>query len=270
MKKIKKAFIAIRELIREPAIINYLIDENSVWQRKVAKKYNLPKGLPQIQPTDLFADFSDNLKYISFLGGVSLATDIVLLKGLCRRFKDATYFEIGTWRGETVSNVTDVAKECYTMKLTKKQLTDRGFPEKYYHAHAYFSRNLSNVTHIEEDSMLFDFAGLNKKFDVIFIDGDHHYEYVKSDTEKVFEHLIHENSIIVWHDYAFNPEKVRFEVMQGILDGMPKELHKNIYHVANTQCAIFIRGDFKSTKLEQYQNPKLIFEISLKSKLVDS
>src|SRR5690606_41176729 len=65
-----------------------------------------------------------------------------------------------------------------------------------------------------------------------------------SDTENVFKHLIHENSIIVWHDYAYNPEKVRFEVMQGILDGIPKKFHSNIYHVANTMCA-----DRKSTRL---------------------
>lgn len=268
MKKIEKALYALKEIIRKPSVLNTIIDENSAWQRRVAKKYNLPRGLPQIQPNDLFPDFSDSLKSISFLGGVSLATDISLLKWLCRKFENASYFEIGTWRGESVCNVADVAAECYTLRLSKKQLMERGFPEIYADAHAFFSKGLPNVTHLEDDSLHFDYAGLNKKFDVIFIDGNHHYDYVKADTENVLRHLVHENSVIVWHDYAFNPEKVRFEVMQGILDGMPKELHPNIYHVANTQCAVFIKGDFKTSKLELYQDPKIVFEVELKSKPV--
>lgn len=268
MEKIKKAYYAIKEIIREPSVLNHIINENNAWQRRVNQKYKLPKGLPQIQPTDLFPDFSDSLKFISFLGGVSLATDISLLKWFCRKFENASYFEIGTWRGESVANVADVAAECYTLRLSKKQIIKLGLPEKYADAHAFFSKDLPNVTHLEDNSLFFDYAGLNKKFDVIFIDGSHHYKYVKSDTEKTFQHLVHENSIVVWHDYAFNPEKVRFEVMQGILDGTPKEFHDNLYHVANTQCAVFIKGDFKSNTLEQYKDPRLVFEVELKSKMI--
>lgn len=268
MKKLKKTFSAIKEIIRNPYVLNYILDENNTWQRKVNEKYKLPSGLPQIQPTDLFPDFSEKLHSISFLGGVSLATDLSLLKWFCRKFENASYFEIGTWRGESVANVADVAAECYTLRLSKRELMDRGFPEKYADAHAFFSKKLPNVTHLEGDSLNFDYAGLNKKFDVIFIDGNHHYEYVKADTENVWKHLVHENSIIVWHDYAFNPENVRFEVMQGILDGIPKEFHPNIYHVANTQCAVFVKGNFKPKTLKLYQNPKLVFEVELKSKSI--
>src|SRR5690606_42150278 len=87
-----------------------------------------------------------------------------------------------------------------------------------------------------------------------------------SDTENVFKHLIHENSIIVWHDYAYNPEKVRFEVMQGILDGIPKKFHSNIYHVANTMCAIFIKGDFEPEGFEFYKKPEVTYDVKLKVK----
>ena len=263
MKKIKKAFSAIKEIIRKPSLINLILDENEVWQRKVTEKYNLPNGLPQVQLNDLFPDFSETLNSFSFSGGGSLPTDIALLKSLCRKFENAAYFEIGTWRGESVRNVADVAKECYTLNLSKQQMLNLGLSEKYADAHAFFSKGLPNVTHLHGDSRIFDYAGLNKKFDVIFIDGNHHFDFVKSDTEKVFEHLVHENSIVVWHDYAYNPEKVRFEIMSAILDGMPKELHSNLYHAANTMCAIFIRGNFPVKYLDPFENPTVKYKVEI-------
>lgn len=268
MKKIKKLIQAIKEIVKQPSLLNLVINENKVWQRKVIEKYNKPNGLPQVQLTEFFSDFSEELASFSFMGGGSLPTDIALLKSLCRKFEDASYFEIGTWRGESVRNVADVAKECYTLNLSKQQMLDLGLPEKYADAHAFFSKGLPNVIHLEGDSRYFDYAGLNKKFDVVFIDGNHHFDFVVSDTKKVFEHLLHENSIVVWHDYAFNPEKIRFEIMHAILDGVPKEFHANLYHVDNSMCAIFIRGDFKTYQFEDYSNPKVTYKIALKAKYI--
>src|SRR5690606_13002116 len=117
-----------------------------------------------------------------------------------------------------------------------------GMSEQYADMHGFFSQNNPHIHHLYGNSRSFDFNALNKKYDLIFIDGDHHYEMVKNDSAKVFEHLVHTNSIVVWHDYAFNPEHVRFEVLEGILDGTPKEFHPHLYHVANTMCAIFLPG----------------------------
>lgn len=264
MKKINKILTAISELIRQPSLINNIINDNEIWKRKVTDEYGLPAGLPMIQISELFPEFNENLDSFSFLGGGSLPTDIALLKSLCRSFEDASYFEIGTWRGESVRNVADVAKECYTLNLSKKEMLNLGMSKEYADAHAFFSKDLPNVTHLEGDSRTFDYAGLNKKFDLIFIDGNHHFDFVVSDTKMMFEHLMHENSIVVWHDYAFHPEEVRFEILHAILDGVPVEKHKNLYHVANTMCAIFIKGEFKSKFLGKYKNPDITYIIDLR------
>ena len=268
MKKIKKAYSAFKEIVKNPSLLNLVLEENSVWQKKVEKKYNLPDGLPIIQLNDLFPDFSETLNSFSFLGGGSLPTDIALLKSLCRKFENTSYFEIGTWRGESVRNVADIAKECYTLNLSKSQILALGHNERYADAHAFFSKDLPNVVHLYGDSRTFDYAGLNKKFDVIFIDGNHQFDFVVSDTKKIFEHLAHENSIVVWHDYAYSPESVRFEIMHAILDGIPKEFHSNLYHVGNTMCAIFIKGKFPTRKMELHANPVVTYEVSLKSKKI--
>lgn len=262
MNKFMKVLKAIKMIAINPWLLNVIINQNEEWQKKTLFK----KGLPQVDLEELFPGFRIRLEQFSFLGGGSLPTDIALLKELCRGVDDCIYFEIGTWRGESVANVCKDAKECYTLNLSKKQIIELGFGENYADAHFFFSKDLENVTQLEGDSRNFDFSKL-KKMDVIFIDGNHHYEYVKSDTQKVFEHLIHDNTIVVWHDYAYTPENIRFEVLNGIVDGIPKDKQDNLFHVENTLCAIYLPNQKKSNKfLEGYENPKSVFEVNISYK----
>jgi hypothetical protein len=45
--------------------------------------------------------------------------------------------------------------------------------------------------------MLLNFSGLGR-FDLVFIDGDHSYPYVVSDTRNAFKVLRDDNPMIVW------------------------------------------------------------------------
>jgi hypothetical protein len=130
----------------------------------------------------------------------------------------------------------------------------------------YFSKALENVVHLSGNSMDFDFAGLNRKFDVIFIDGDHHYEHVKNDTQQVFRHLVHKESVVVWHDYAFHPEKIRYEVLAGILDGTDPAIHDEIYHVSQTKCAVYLKKKIRGKILDPPVEPDEFFEIKMDRK----
>src|SRR5690606_37465382 len=124
--KIKKVFSVIKAITKRPSLLNLIINDNDLWQRKVQKKYHLSQGLPQVLLDDLFPSFSEELHSFSFMGGGSLPTDIALLKSLCRQFNNAAYFEIGTWRGESVRNVAEIARECYTLNLSRQQILDLG------------------------------------------------------------------------------------------------------------------------------------------------
>jgi hypothetical protein len=76
--------------------------------------------------------------------------------------------------------------------------------------HRFFSEGIPNIRYIEHNSRTYDFSKLGERFDLIFVDGDHTCEGVRSDTANVFNLLRDENSVIVWHDYAFIPELVRW------------------------------------------------------------
>jgi len=268
MKKVIKVIRALTEVIRNPWLLNNILSDDTVWERLIVKKYKLNYGLPLLDINHISPDFSETLNFYAFLDGSSLPTDIALLKSLSKRFEKCNYFEIGTWRGESVINVAENCEECYTLNLSKPEMLSLGLSDRYADLHGFFSKGRENIKHLTGNSLTYDFKGLNKKFDLIFIDGNHHYEYVKNDTEKVFEHLIHDNSIIVWHDYAYTPEKYRPEIMAAILDGTPPEYRKYLYHVSNTMCAVFMRTDFPTTELKTPVTPDKIFKVTIENRVI--
>jgi len=256
MHKLKKLFKGLFLLIKKPSLLNEILESDLVWQKKAGNQ-----TLPVVEIENLIPDFNETLSVFSFLGGGSLPTDIMLLKGLAGQIKECNYFEIGTWRGESVVNVSETAKECYTLNLSKKEMLAMNMPKEYTELHGFFSKNKENIQHLYGNSLTYNFKKLNKKFDLIFIDGNHKYDYVKNDTEKVITHLTHEKTIIVWHDYAYNPEKIRSEVLKGILDGLPEKMHQNLYHVSNTMCAIYYPKELQTTKFTNIKKPTKFFKI---------
>lgn len=268
MKKFKKSINALRLLLKNPWLLNHILDEELYWKKRVKKEFGFSSGLPQIDLTSLFGDdYCQTISPMAMLDGGSTAPDLALLVSLARKYKVQNYLEIGTWRGESVANVASVVPNCYTLNLPDQTLREMGLPDEYISAHRFFSSDLPNVTHLQGDSRSFDFKSPGKAFDLIFVDGDHHSEAVQTDTASVFSVVEPEKGIIVWHDYGINPEKIRWSVLYGILKGSPRGLHHRLFHVSNTLCAVFLpeaAGPFFSTFLKTNAPPQKYFEVTIK------
>jgi predicted O-methyltransferase YrrM len=263
--KSKKFLSFIGAILQQPNLINIILTNNAIQQKIFKQKYTNFVALPQIEIKDL--QEKDPATIESFLlDGSSLITDLQLLVTIAGRKKVNSYFEIGTWRGESVYNVAKEIDDCTTMNLSEKEMKEMGWSPKYAEQHGILSKKNSKILHLDGNTKNFDFGDLNKKYDLIFIDGDHTYDMVLNDTKKVFQHLMHENSIVVWHDYAFNPQKIRYEVFQAILDGVGKENHEFLYHPKNTMCAVFMKGKLETTKFDEMEVPEKIFSVSLDTK----
>jgi len=259
LKKIGKGLKALSLLLTKPSLLNLLFQDNDCWRKHIENKQKVYTQLKVVTFSELFADFNFTLSPVTFLDGGSMVTDLALLKGLAGKINKCAYFEIGTWRGESVANVSPVCNQCYTMDLPDEEKKKLGMTDEYIGQHAILSKQLKNVIHLKDNSLKFDFASLNKKFDLIFIDGDHHYESVLSDTLNVFKHLIHDKSIVVWHDYAYNPGTVRNETYAAVLDALDDSLHSKLYYVANTMCAVYFPfPDFNKTQ------ERGLFEVNLR------
>lgn len=266
MSKASKLFKALSLILKQPSLLNKVLDDADVNKNEVVKKYKLDKGLKTVDISELLPNFDVTVEPYAALDGGSTPIDLALLKGLAASKTNCDYFEIGTWRGESVSNVASVAKNCVTLNLPDETLLQMGLDKKYVEMHRFYSKNLKNVTHLQGNSLAYDYRSLNQKFDLIFVDGDHHYESVKSDTQNAFSLLKDENCIIVWHDYGNDPSDVRWDVLRGILDGTPSDKIKDLYRVSNTLCAIYYKGVKNAEYIPDNTTPKKHFSITVKAK----
>ncbi len=264
MSKTKKLIRALKLILNKPYLLNKVLDDNDNWKTKVVSDYNISEGFDEISFRNLAAGKEIAVKPFAFMEGGSLPTDLALLRILASSFKDCNYFEIGTWRGESVANVAEVARACTSLNLPVKTMKDAGLDPPYIDQHAMFSHGLKNVLHMEGNSLEYDFAGLHKKYDLIFIDGDHHYDSIRQDTKNVFDHLVHEKSIVVWHDYAWQPGNIRYETMAAILAGVPMSLRKNLYAVRNTLCALYYPAKINAHPPSTIAIKEEAFEVKIK------
>jgi hypothetical protein len=73
-----------------------------------------------------------------------------------------------------------------------------------------------------------------------------------------------ENSILVWHDAKSDTEYPRYDVLQGIFEGLPQAMHPNVYLVKHALCAVYLPAGHPSTKLSLHEKPNKVFSVTLK------
>jgi predicted O-methyltransferase YrrM len=246
------------------------VREQHYFKKKIISEYNIEQ-LPTIDILDLFPNLNERIDSYSFLNGTSLVTDMILLKSLAKKFDDCAYLEIGSWRGESLVNVSNATDDCTSLTLSTDDLKLLNFSDDFIKVHGIFSDKIKAITKIKGNSQTFDFNQLNKTFDLIFIDGDHSYEGVLNDSKKVFPLRKNNNSIIVWHDYGFHTENVRYTTLKAILDGIPKDKHKNLFHVSNTMCAVYIENINISTYHTKFPSiPNKTFSLKVKGEKLET
>jgi len=171
-----------------------------------------------------------------------------VLASLTAYFQPKTIFEIGTYTGFSTMHLEKNAPcdaVVYTLDLPKDK-TEIVLKNDLNEAH----RDIKNINlnkrryfHSDEgknkivelfgNSMTFDFSPYHGKVDFVFIDANHSYAYVKSDTENALK-MLSDRGVILWHDYDF--------IHPGVFKYI-NELAKDqeIFYMERTRYALLIK-----------------------------
>lgn len=121
--------------------------------------------------------------------------ELYVLNSLVKALKPKTIFEIGTLHGRTTVNLLDNAdrlEALYTLDIMD-ELSSNWFAQ---HPQS------GKVKRIVCDSRHLDIAHYRNKMDLVFIDADHTYDAVVSDSQKALD-MLSATGVLVWHDYTF-------------------------------------------------------------------
>ncbi|MGI4833165.1 MAG: class I SAM-dependent methyltransferase [Janthinobacterium lividum] len=262
------ALRALWALARTPALLNEVLAADvAAWQARALAHAGRwpglgPAGLPRVPLTHFVPAWAPaaarTVAPFAFGDGGSLPTDLLLLRALARQQAGCRYFEIGTWRGESAANVAAEAATVHTLNLSTAEMRALGLPERYIALHGFFSQAKANVVHLHGNSATYDLAALHRTagpFDLVFIDGDHRYEAVRRDTARVFAHLVGPATVVVWHDASRQPGQPRWEVLAGLLAGLPPSPPGQLVQVGNTLCALYAPGGLPLAAADALADP---------------
>lgn len=182
--------------------------------------------------------------------GTVRPTEAQVLASLVSFLKPKTIFEIGTYTGFSTLHLKRNAPcdaVIYTLDLPrdktgiilKNDLNEahRDIKNIDLNEGRYFHEDDDNGNIIElfGDSRGFDFSPYYGKIDFVFIDANHSYTYVKSDTQNALK-MLTARGVILWHDYDFiHPGVFRF------INEIARE--KKIFYIERTRYALLINGE---------------------------
>lgn len=159
--------------------------------------------LRELHLTEMFGGIEDVMVPI---GAVSEETDYynmmhtLYVVAIARHLGSRRIFEFGTWIGKTAYYLACNADDAQVITLDMPP-GDEG--TKIGHDLGLWFRDSDRrhqITQILTNSRAFDPTPYQGQMDLIFVDGDHTHEGVKSDTENAFK-MLAPGGVIIWDDY---------------------------------------------------------------------
>jgi len=196
---------------------------------------------------EIFPAMEDGLIQLQHLQGEGIYNpldELGYLALVTKNIRPKKIFEIGTFRGRTALNFAlNSPEDCaiYTLDLppqnrdAQMQTTnaaDAAIIAKSITGIDYRDRPASRkIVQLLGDSTTFDFTPYFGQIDLVFVDGAHHYDAVKSDTRNALR-LIKPGGTILWHDFANYGDYN--DVTRAVLDLIPG---REVIQIDNSQLA---------------------------------
>ena len=171
--------------------------------------------------------------------------ELASLAFITKVVKPKQIFEIGTYSGRTALNFAQNSPEdcvVWTLGLPATETnaltnTTKGNVERSTCTGTdYKGKDAEGkIRQLYHSSLAFDFSPYFGKIDIVFVNGVHHYEAVKSDTINALQ-MVKPNGFVIWHDFA------NYGDTNGVTRAaLEMLLGDNVVQIATTQLAIYLQ-----------------------------
>ncbi|MEE2642264.1 MAG: class I SAM-dependent methyltransferase [Planctomycetota bacterium] len=141
--------------------------------------------------------------------------ELMVLSTLCQLLRPQRVFEFGTFTGAST-----LAMAANTPETTRIQTLDIPPENRRSHRTGVGSdipfdfeigevfqgtRWQEKIQILKEDARDFDTRPYRNRMDLVFVDADHTYEFVRNDSSKAME-MLAPGGVILWHDYRWDDE----------------------------------------------------------------
>jgi len=210
--------------------------EQSQWIHGALERIAFNQLVPQSRDYDLKL-----IRPLDRTWGTSITTDeLCCLLAIAKSVEAKKILEIGTWDGNTTVNLAEATNGMVvTVDLPPDEQHASGIPNmterqqlgRQIRGHPCEPR----IRQVYGDSTRLDWKSLGPPFDLVFIDGAHHYEFVASDTQNA-RACVSQGGAIVWHDYAI------FRDVSRVVDEMASTASElDVYAIQGTRLAVGFR-----------------------------
>jgi predicted O-methyltransferase YrrM len=186
------------------------------------------------------------MEHMAGVGVYNPVDELAYLALLTRQAAPDRIFEIGTYRGRTALNFAlNSPESCkiHTLDLPPQERSRAQGATNEADALIIASSETGvdyrgkpgaeKIHQLYGDSLRFDFSPYLGRMDIAFVDGAHHYDAVKSDTNNALR-MVRPGGWVIWHDFACYGDYN--DVTRAVLDLLPGN---QIVQIADSQLACY-------------------------------